>query len=112
MKYYHNNRCRKSREGLEFLKERNINPEIIEYMKSTINKTDIEYLLKSLDLSANELMRKNERVYKENIKGKKLSENELIKWMIEEPILIERPIFVKNGKAEIGRPAENFLKII
>lgn len=112
MKYYHNNRCRKSREGLEFLKKRNINPEIIEYMKSSLNKTDIEYLLKSLDLSAIELMRKNETIYKENIKGKKLNENGLIQWMVKEPKLIERPILVNNEKAEIGRPPEKFLKII
>ena len=112
MKYYHNNRCRKSREGLIFLKDRNINPEIIEYMNSKLNEQEIKSILKLLNYKAIDLIRKNESIYKEKIKDNSLSENELIKWMIKEPKLIERPILINNNKAIIGRPSEKFLEVI
>ena len=112
MKYYHNNRCRKSREGVAFLESKNIQPEIINYLEHRISKEELIALLKKLNISASELIRKSEAVYKENIKGKPISENEIINWMVKEPKLIERPILVNKNLAEIGRPKENFLKII
>ena len=112
MKYYHNNRCRKSREGLIFLEERNIKPQIFEYMKATLNEAEIKIILKSLSCKPIELIRKNESTYKENIKGENLSDKELINWMAKEPKLIERPILINGDKAVIGRPVEKFLEII
>ena len=112
MKYYHNKRCRKSREGLAFLESKNIQPEIINYLENKISKDELIDLLKKLNISASELIRKSEAVYKENIKGKSLSEEEIINWMIKEPKLIERPILISENLGEIGRPKENFLKII
>tara|TARA_B100001115_G_scaffold153935_1_gene124641 strand:- start:463 stop:801 length:339 start_codon:yes stop_codon:yes gene_type:complete len=112
MKYYHNNRCRKSREGLIFLKDRNINPEIIEYMNSKLNEEEIKSILRLLNYKAIDLIRKNESIYKVKIKGNSLSEKELIKWMVREPKLIERPILINDDKATIGRPSENFLEVI
>ena len=112
MKYYHNNRCRKSREGLAFLESKNIHPEIINYLENRISKEELIELLKKLKITASELVRKSESTYKENIKGKSLSESEVINWMVKEPKLIERPILVNNELAEIGRPKENFLRII
>ena len=112
MKYYHNNRCRKSREGLIFLKDRNINPEIIEYMNSKLNEEEIKSILKLLNYKAIDLIRKNESIYKEKIKGNSLNEKELIKWMVREPKLIERPILINDDKTTIGRPSENFLEVI
>ena len=112
MKYYHNNRCRKSREGLIFLRDRNINPEIIEYMNSKLNEEEIKSILKLLNYKAIDLIRKNESIYEEKIKGNSLSEKELIKWMVREPKLIERPILINDDKATIGRPSENFLEVI
>ena len=76
MKYYHNNRCRKSREGLAFLESKNIQPEIINYLENRISKDELIALLKKLNISASELVRKSEAVYKENIKGKSISKNE------------------------------------
>jgi len=112
MKYYHNPRCSKSRIGLEFLKSKNINPTIIEYIKTPLNPDEIEKLLTLLDMSPYELIRKNEAVFKTEIKGKDLDDSQLIDWMAKEPKLIERPVLVINGKATIGRPVENFLKLI
>ena len=112
MKYYHNNRCRKSREGLIFLRDRNINPEIIEYMNTKLNEEEIKSILRLLNYKAIDLIRKNESIYEEKIKGNSLSEKELIKWMVREPKLIERPILINDDKATIGRPSENFLEVI
>ncbi len=112
MKYYHNPRCSKSREGLELLNNKNINYEIIEYLKMPINKNELIHILKSLKMNPIDLIRKNELIYKEKIKDKKLNDNELIEIMIQEPKLIERPILVKEDRAVIGRPANNLLTII
>mgnify|MGYP001163530233 FL=1 len=112
MKYYHNNRCRKSREGLAFLNEKDIYPEVINYMTDKINKADLLVLIEKLKMTALDLIRKNESFYKENIKEKSFTNEELIDWMIKEPKLIERPILENDNSAEIGRPKENFLKLI
>jgi len=73
MKYYHNNRCRKSREGLAFLKEKDIHPQVINYMTDKINKADLLVLIKKLKMTALDLIRKNELFYKENLKKKSLT---------------------------------------
>jgi arsenate reductase len=81
-------------------------------LENRISIDELIDLLKKLNISASELIRKSEAVYKENIKGKSLSESEIINWLVKEPKLIERPILVNKNLAEIGRPKENFLKII
>jgi len=112
MKYYHNPRCSKSREGISFLNEKNIYPEVIEYIKYPLSEDKIKSILKLLKINAIDLIRKNESIYKENIKGKDLDENQLITWMVKEPKLVERPIFVVKDKAVIGRPKFKLLEII
>ena len=112
MIYYHNPRCRKSREGLTFLNEKNIQPEIRDYLKEGLTQQELRSILEKLDMRPDELMRKSERVYKTEIKGKKLTDDQLIIKMIEHPKLIERPILVLGNKATIGRPAENFMSIM
>lgn len=110
---YHNPRCTKSRQTLELLQSRGIEPEIIEYLKTPPGKSKIKEILKMLDLEPRELMRKNEDEYKKaKLDNPKLSKDDLIAAMIKYPILIERPIVIANGKAAIGRPPENVLKII
>ena len=89
MKYYHNNRCRKSREGLAFLNEKDIYPEVINYMTDKINKADLLVLIEKLKITALELIRKNESFYKENIKGKTFTDEELIDWMIKNLSLLK-----------------------
>ena len=111
MKYYHNPRCRKSREGLELLNNNNHEYEIIEYLKNPLTKKELVEILSFLKMNPMELIRKNETFYKENIKGETLSDDEILDFMVLEPKLIERPILVNKNKAVIGRPAENLLKI-
>ena len=110
---YHNPRCSKSRATLELLKSKGVEPQIVEYLKSPPDAATLKKILSLLGMSPRELMRQNETVYKEaGLDNSGLSDDDLINAMIEHPILIERPIFLANGKATIGRPPENVLTIL
>ncbi len=110
---YHNPRCSKSRQTLALLQEKGIEPEIIEYLKTPPNKTKLKEILSLLDMAPRDLMRKKESAYKEaGLDDDSLSKDELIAAMIENPVLIERPIVLANGKAAIGRPPESVLDIL
>lgn len=106
MKIYHNPRCSKSRQGLEILKNANVDFEIIEYLKQPISAAEISTILTKLHLKPIDLVRTNESIWKENFKGKDLSDAAIIKAMVENPKLIERPIVINGDKAVIGRPPE------
>lgn len=113
LKIYHNPRCRKSREALQYLEETKQSFDIINYIDKRLSKAEIEQLLKELCYQPEELIRKNEAIWKEQYKGKDLSVDELVSALSENPKLIERPI-ISNGKsAVIARPFDkliNFLK--
>jgi arsenate reductase (glutaredoxin) len=110
---YHNPRCSKSRQTLQLLRDHGIEPEIIEYLKSPPDKSELDKILKMLAMEPRELMRKQEKEYKNaHLDNPGLSRKDLLAAMIENPILIERPIVVANHKAVIGRPPENVLAII
>tara|TARA_B100001248_G_scaffold122311_1_gene91547 strand:- start:727 stop:1065 length:339 start_codon:yes stop_codon:yes gene_type:complete len=112
MKIYHNARCRKSREGVQYLIDKKLNFEIYDYLKEGISENNIKSILKKLNMSAIELVRKNERIWKDNFKGKELNEEEIISILTKEPKLIERPIIVYKNKAVIGRPKDNIDKLL
>ena len=86
--------------------------ELIEYLVETPSQKEIKEILKMLGMKAEQLVRKKEPLYKEKYEGKKISESEWIKILVENPILIDRPIVVKDGKAIIGRPPERILEIL
>ncbi len=110
---YHNSRCSKSRKTLELLKENNIEPTIVEYLKTPPTAQQLKEILAQLALSPRDLMRKKEDEYSEyGLDDSSLSDDQLIDYMVKYPILIERPIVISNGKAVIGRPPENILEII
>ncbi|MBF4518161.1 arsenate reductase (glutaredoxin) [Flavobacterium sp. ANB] len=100
---YHNPRCGKSRNCLAFLDQSNQEYEIISYLTETPSFEELKALLLKLDLQPIELVRTKEKIWIENFKGKTLSDDEIVKAMVENPILIERPIVTKDGKAIIGR---------
>lgn len=102
---FHNPRCSKSREALSLLQEQNITLEVIEYLNGDLKKSTLESVLNKLKISAFDLLRKGEDDYKNFIKGKDLSEDEVLDLMIQYPKLIERPIIIKGNKAIIGRPS-------
>ena len=112
IKIYHNPRCSKSRKTLALLEQNNREPQIINYLENPPSSKQIKELLKMLNISAQDLLRKNEADYKENIKNKDLSEDELIELMHKFPKVIERPIVVNKNKARIGRPPEAVLEIL
>ena len=112
MKIYHNPRCRKSREALSLLKSHNCEISIVEYLKTPLNKEEIKNLIKMLNISAFDLIRKEEKVFKENYKNQKLSENECVELLCQYPILIQRPIIIKDNVAVLGRPPINILALL
>ena len=112
MKIYHNARCRKSREGVQYLIDKKLDFEIYDYLKEGISENNIKSILKKLNISAIELVRKNDRIWKDNFKGKELNEEEIISILTKEPKLIERPIIVYKNKAVVGRPKENIDKLL
>ena len=109
---YHNSRCSKSREGLEIIKNSNIEYEVVEYLKKPLNEKEIEDLLFRLKLAPIQIVRQKETIWKENYKGKDLSDKELIGILAENPKLIERPIVVKDKEAVLGRPPSNIEKLL
>ena len=109
---YHNNRCRKSREGLELLKNSGKEFKIRKYLEDTPSREDLEKIISLLGVKPTELIRKNEPIWKENYKDIALTDNEIIDAMVNHPKLIERPIVINGDKAIIGRPPEKILDII
>jgi len=110
---YHNPRCSKSRATLELLRERGIEPTIVEYLKTPPSQAEIARLLDMLGMEARELMRSKETEYREQaLDNPGLKPKDLIKAMHDTPKLIERPIVVANGKAALGRPPEQVLEIL
>lgn len=108
MKYtiYHNPRCTKSRQGLAFLNEKGIDPEIKEYLKEGVSADELKEVVGLLGIKPEALIRKSEADYKENFKGKDLSDDQWIEAMVNYPKLIERPIIIHGDKAVIARPTE------
>lgn len=109
---YHNPRCGKSRDCLAFLETSDKKFEIIKYLETPLNFNELKEIIQKLNINPIELIRKNENIWKENFKGKELSDSEIIQSMIDYPILMERPIVVYNDKAIIARPLEKINEII
>jgi arsenate reductase (glutaredoxin) len=99
---YHNSRCRKSRGGLEFLKNHTEDFEIVEYLKTGLSPEDISKLLKQLNMKVHDIIRTQEDVYKKELKGKNFTDQEWIKIISSNLKLLKRPIIVKGNKAVIG----------
>ena len=110
---YHNPRCSKSRQTLQLLKENGIEPEVVEYLQTLPDATTLDGYLTKLGMEPRELMRRKEEPYKElNLADESLDRAALIAAMVENPILIERPIVVSGGKVALGRPPESVLEIL
>ncbi|WP_298633979.1 arsenate reductase (glutaredoxin) [uncultured Umboniibacter sp.] len=106
---YHNPRCSKSRQTLELLTNQGIDVNIIRYLDTPLSFQQLSVLLDQLGYSAHQLIRQGEAKYKFLGLSAETAERELITAMVENPILIERPIVVHNGLAKIGRPPEQVL---
>ena len=110
---YHNPRCSKSRQTLALLEEKGAAPNVVDYLKTPPSAAELKAILKKLGLKPQDIVRKGEARYAElGLKERTVSDDELIGLMVENPILIERPIVVAGGKAAIGRPPETVLTIL
>jgi len=109
---YHNTRCSKSRECILFLEESGKPYEIIEYLKDVPTFEELKAVIKKLNITPIQLVRKKEPLWLERFEGKKLSGDRLIRVMVANPILIERPIVINGDRAVIARPLEKASEII
>ena len=110
---YHNPKCSKSRQTLELLRSRGVEPVIIEYLRKPPDQATLKKVLRLLKMKPRELMRRKEDIYKKaRLDRADLDDDALISAMIKHPILIERPIVLANGKAALGRPPESVLDIL
>jgi len=112
MKIYHNPRCGKSRQTLALIQESGRPVEIIEYLKAPPSESELKEIVNLLKIQPEDLIRKKEELFIKNCKGKRYSNDEWIKIMVENPILIERPIVVDGKRAIIGRPPENVRELL
>ena len=104
---YHNARCSKSRQALALLEQQGVEIEIVNYLQTPPDNATLSALLKQLGMTARQLMRKTEEVYRElNLDNPELSEAQLVQAMVDYPKLIERPIVIANGKTIVARPPE------
>ena len=111
VRIYHNPRCNTSRKTLQLLRDKGVEPEIVEYLKTPYTAAQLKTLLNQLNMSAKALIRKKEAAA-EGVDPARLSEDALIAAMAKHPIIVERPIVVSGGKAALGRPPENVLKVL
>ena len=110
---YHNPRCSRSRQTLELIRSKGVEPEIILYVTDVPSADDIADALRMLGIKPMDIIRKNEAEFKEHFAGaNKLTDEQLIELMRLYPKVIERPIVVNRGNAVIGRPPENVLGIL
>ena len=112
IKILHNNRCSKSRCGLELLEKSGKPFEIIKYLEDTLSAKELKEIIILLGIKPIDLVRKNESIWKTAFKDKNLSDDQIIDAMVKNPKLIERPIVINGNKAVIGRPTEKISEII
>ena len=108
---YHNPRCSKSRQTLELIREKGVEPDIVEYLQTPPSAVELKDILGKLGKSATEIVRKKE-AKEEGIDLSALDEDGLIEALAAHPRAIERPIVVKGAKARMGRPPESVLEIL
>ncbi len=109
---YHNPRCRKSREGLEILKNSGKPFSVVKYLEEPLGENEIRILLKKLGLPPESVIRTGEAVWKEKYKGREMNASDRIRAMAEHPKLIERPIVETENEAVLGRPPENIQTLL
>ena len=109
---WHNPKCSKSRASFALLDEKDMDVEVVNYLDTPPTEDELKALLVMLGMQPRELMRTKEDIYKAlNLKSEEDNAT-LIKAMVENPKLIERPIVIKGDKAVIGRPIENVVELL
>ncbi len=106
VKILYNHSCSKSRGILEYLDENGVPFEIIDFIATPLSELELRTVLKKLQIAAKDLVRKNEKLFKENYSDKNFNEDEWVQVLLKNPSLIQRPILIKEAVAMIGRPVE------
>lgn len=112
VRIYHNPRCGKSRETLKLLQSRGIEPEVVEYLRTPLDATGLRHLVTKLGMTATQLLRTKQAEYKALGLGPDTTDEGAIAAMVQEPILMERPVVVVGERAAIGRPPEKVLELL
>lgn len=112
MKIYHNPRCSKSRKGLQYLEDKGCNFEVVKYLEEGINEEKLAELIAKTGKKPFDFVRQHEQLYKDEYKGKTLSDEEWLKALVENPRLLHRPIIENGDKAILGNPPENIDTIL
>jgi len=112
LKIYHNPSCKKSRAGLQYLKESGKPFTVVEYLKKPLTEKEMEKLLVKLNLKPSDVLRKQEDYYKQTVKGKRFEDHELVRIIIQNPKLLQRPIVEGIYKAVVGDPVENIAPLL
>lgn len=109
---YHNPRCAKSREALQYLQDKQLPHEVVNYMDEPFTFEELDELLDKLGMDPFELIRLNEQIWKDEFADKDMDDNELIYMLVEYPQLIQRPIVVNDDMAVVARPADRIEEIL
>ena len=109
---YHHPRCRKSREGLQYLVDHKIPHQVVEYMKTPLSLSDLKNILLKLNKKPSEIVRNQETIFKKELKGRQFTDDEWIKIIIENPPLLVRPIVVAKHKAVIAIPPDKIAGLL
>lgn len=109
---YHNSRCSKSRCAIDYLNDKGIEYEVVEYLKDLPSKDELRNLIKKIGINPEDLIRKGEEEYKDHFRGKILTDDQWIDAMLKFPKLIERPIVLLGDKAVVARPAERIEELL
>jgi len=104
--------CTTCRKVSKILIEKGIDFEKVNYYIEPFSKTKLKSLLKKMKMNPSELLRKNEKIYKDlDIKNKNYTEDEILNLMIKNPDLVQRPILELGERAVLARPIENIYRL-
>lgn len=111
MKIYHNPKCKKSRAGLDYIKTKTSDFEVVDYLKNGLSEKELREILSKLNVEPHELVRTQEDLYKKELKNKNFNYDEWVKIIIENPKLLKRPIVVGDRKAAFADPVDEMDKM-
>ena len=109
---YHNPRCRKSREAIQYIKGRGVSLKIVKYLDQLFDVKSLGEVLKKIDMKPSEIVRRNEILWKKDYDGNNLSEDQILKLLVDQPRLIERPIVTLGNKGVLARPIESLIEFL
>ena len=109
---YHNPRCRKSREAIQYMEGRGVSLKIVKYLDQLFDVNSLGEVLKKIDMKPSEIVRRNEILWKKEYDGNNLSEDQILKLLVDQPRLIERPIVTLGNKGVLARPIESLIEFL